>query len=147
MTWLVLAWSLFLYLTSTQHTVKCNGVYHHQNMKEQPAGIDIPTSSNICAMALGGEDSDVPFKETEVDPETFLKSLVHFDKHALINLIKDMYHETIRCQNEIDKLEDEFHDFKTHVAAKKESSVPKSSSSMDKSLLVDTRMDVGYIRK
>ena len=58
-----------------------------------------------CAMAIKDEPENVPSEEPEVDPDTFLNSLVNHNKSALIALIKDMYYDQIKSNEELEKSE------------------------------------------
>src|ERR1044071_10367759 len=56
-------------------------------------------------MAIKDESDDVPSEEPEVNPDTFLNSLVNHNKTALVALIKDMYYDQLKANEEQEKSE------------------------------------------
>src|ERR1044071_1346644 len=58
-----------------------------------------------CAMEIKEESDTVPSEESEVDPDTFFKSLINHNKNALIALIKNMYYDHLKTNEKLEKAE------------------------------------------
>src|ERR1044071_703204 len=58
--------------------------------------------------AIKDESDDAPSEEHEVDPDTFLNSLVNHNKSALIALIKYIYYDQLKSNEEQEKFESIF---------------------------------------
>ena len=58
-----------------------------------------------CAMAIKESTDTDPSEDSEVDPTTFFNSLVNHNKNSLISLIKTMYYDQLKTNEELDKAE------------------------------------------